>query len=201
MRIKCYELLVSGDYPRFVSPIAESRSVALQQGYRRGPVMWNIYPALAQSVVILLLADFAILREILMRLDTPDRLVRGSPAIHSNRSSYLLASRIMPAPRGRISIAPIAPSVADEILAVHRSAHSAGVTCVDRITALARLSGISRSPDHHGAQWTRSAPSDTARREPKPLKWIAVQRCGIAVEAGPPMMRSHIPTLVVIQQV
>ncbi len=61
--------------------------------------MWNIYPALAQSVFILLLADFAILRETLMRLDTPDRLVRGSPAIHSYRSGFLLASRIMPALR------------------------------------------------------------------------------------------------------
>lgn len=73
--------------------------------------MWNIYPALAHSVFILLLADFANCREIPMRLDTPDRLVRGSPAIHLYRYGFLLASRIVQAHRGQLSIAPIAPFV------------------------------------------------------------------------------------------
>ena len=86
--------------------------------------MWNIHPALAPAVFILLLADSAIRRGILMRLDTPDRLVRGSPAIHSYRYGFLLASRIVPAHRGSVSIAPIAPLVSDEIMATCRFAHS-----------------------------------------------------------------------------
>lgn len=73
--------------------------------------MQYIHPALALAVFTLLLADSAIDRGILMRLDTPDRLVRGSPAIQSYRYGFLLASRIVPAHRGCLSVASVAPLV------------------------------------------------------------------------------------------
>lgn len=125
--------------------------------------MWNIHPALAPSVFILLLADPAMRRGIPMRLDTPDRLVRGSPAIQSYRYGFLLASRIVRAHRVRHSIALIAPSVPDRIMAVHRSAHPSGVTCIDRIAVFARLPGISRPPNRTSVLWARCAALDAAR--------------------------------------
>ncbi len=78
---------------------------------QRRPGMHHSVPALAHSVFTLLLADSAILREILMCLDTPDRLVRGPSAIQSYRYGFLLASRIVPAHRGCLSVASVAPLV------------------------------------------------------------------------------------------
>jgi len=86
--------------------------------------MKNIYPALAQSVFILLLADFATLCEIPMCLDTPHRLVRGSPATRLYRYGFLLASRLVPVHRDGVSLAPIAPLVSDGVMAVLRAATS-----------------------------------------------------------------------------